>query len=111
VKVWSGLLHPSIDGDHASFIHARLVRLQARLRKFPTSVACAGAERVNTWTRRRSTPGPPAQPSVSAVAGIADDVVVLRHTSPDVWNEKRNSAAHEDPLTPEDMKELELHGV
>jgi len=46
-------------------------------------------------------------------AGISDDVVVLG--SQDhliVWNEERmKKRLSETPITPEDMKELELHGV
>jgi MraZ protein len=47
------------------------------------------------------------------VAGIADDVVVLGsqdHLT--VWNEQRiQKRLIDQPLTPEDLKELELHGV
>ncbi len=47
------------------------------------------------------------------VAGITEDVVVLG--SQDhliVWNEERmQTRLTETPLTPEDYKELELHGV
>ena len=47
------------------------------------------------------------------VASIADDVVVLG--SQDhliVWNEERmQKRLKDEPLTDEDMKELELHGV
>ena len=47
------------------------------------------------------------------VAGIADDVVVLGNTDHlIVWNEERiQKRLTKSPLTPEDMKELELHGV
>jgi DNA-binding transcriptional regulator/RsmH inhibitor MraZ len=47
------------------------------------------------------------------VAGIADDVVVLGNTDHlIVWNEERmKKRLTKSPLTPEDMKELELHGV
>ncbi len=47
------------------------------------------------------------------VAGIADEVVVLGsqdHLT--VWNEQRiQKRLVDQPLTPEDLKELELHGV
>jgi len=47
------------------------------------------------------------------VAGIASDVVVLGNTDHlIVWNEERiQNRLKANPLTPEDMKELELHGV
>jgi MraZ protein len=47
------------------------------------------------------------------VAGIADDVVVLGNTDHlIVWNEERmKKRLTKSLLTPEDMKELELHGV
>ena len=48
-----------------------------------------------------------------SVAGIADDVVVLGsqdHLT--VWNEQRiQKRFAKEPLTTEDLKELELHGV
>ena len=47
------------------------------------------------------------------VAGIADDVVVLGNTDHlIVWNEERMKKRLSDtPLTADDFKELELHGV
>jgi DNA-binding transcriptional regulator/RsmH inhibitor MraZ len=47
------------------------------------------------------------------VAGIVNDVVVLGSTDHlIVWNEERiQKRLAKNPLTPEDMKELELHGV
>lgn len=48
-----------------------------------------------------------------SVAGIADDVVVLGNTDHlIVWNEERMKKRLSDtPLTADDFKELELHGV
>src|SRR5438046_1748435 len=47
------------------------------------------------------------------VAGITDDVVVIGNQDHlVVWNEERiQKRLSEAPLTPEDFKELELHGV
>jgi len=47
------------------------------------------------------------------VAGIAGDVVVLGNTDHlIIWNEERfQRRLAESPLTAEDLKELELHGI
>jgi MraZ protein len=73
-------------------------------------------ERVNYYGQVASidTQGRVLVPQVLRdVAGISDEVVVLG--SQDhliVWNEQRiQKRMSEAPLTEEDMKELELHGV
>ena len=47
------------------------------------------------------------------IAGISEDVVVLGNTDHlIVWNEERiQKRLAKNPLSAEDMKELELHGV
>ncbi len=91
---------------------------QSRLSKVPsTSLAKAKLlERVNFFGQIGSidAQGRITVPAVlREVAGIADDVVVLG--SQDhliVWNEiKMKKRLTETPLTEEDIKELELHGV
>ena len=91
---------------------------QARLAKVPsTSTAKAKfLERVNYFGQVGSldAQGRITVPAVLRdVAGIADDVVVLG--SQDhliVWNEeKMKKRLSAQPLTEEDFKELELHGV
>lgn len=91
---------------------------QARLAKVPsTSTAKARLlERVNYFGQVGSidSQGRITVPAVlREVAGIADEVVVLG--SQDhliVWNElKMKKRLTDTPLTEEDFKELELHGV
>ena len=91
---------------------------QSRLAKVPsTSTAKARLlERVNYFGQVASldSQGRITVPAVlREVAGIADEVVVLG--SQDhliVWNElKMKKRLTESPLTEEDFKELELHGV
>jgi MraZ protein len=91
---------------------------QSRLAKVPsTSLAKAKLlERVNFFGQVGSldSQGRITIPAVlREVAGIADEVVVLG--SQDhliVWNEmKMKKRLTESPLTEEDFKELELHGV
>jgi MraZ protein len=91
---------------------------QARLAKVPsTSVAKAKLlERVNYFGQAApiDNQGRVLIPSIlREVAAIADDVVVLGNTDHlIVWNEARiQKRLKGSPLTPDDMKELELHGV
>jgi MraZ protein len=91
---------------------------QARLAKVPsTSQAKVKLlERVNYFGQLSAidTQGRVLVPAVLRnVAGIADDVVVLGNTDHlIVWNEERMKKRLSDqPLTAEDFKELELHGV
>ena len=91
---------------------------QSRLAKVPsTSLAKAKLlDRVNYFGQVSTldTQGRVLVPAVlRTVAGIAEDVVVLG--SQDhliVWSEEKiQKRLEESPLTAEDMKELELHGV
>lgn len=91
---------------------------QSRLAKVPsTSQAKAKLlERVNYFGQVATIDGQGRVlvPSIlRSVAGIADDVVVLGNTDHlIVWNEERMKKRLSDtPLTAEDFKELELHGV
>ncbi|HEX7192191.1 MAG TPA: division/cell wall cluster transcriptional repressor MraZ [Thermoanaerobaculia bacterium] len=91
---------------------------QSRLAKVPsTSQAKAKLlERVNYFGQVASidNQGRVLVPAVlRSDAGIADDVVVLGNTDHlIVWNEERMKRRLTDsPLTADDFKELELHGV
>ena len=91
---------------------------QSRLAKVPsTSQAKAKLlERVNYFGQVATIDGQGRVlvPTILRnVAGIADDVVVLGNTDHlIVWNEERMKKRLSDaPLTADDFKELELHGV
>jgi MraZ protein len=91
---------------------------QGRLSKVPsTSVAKAKLlERVNYYGQASSldAQGRLLVPTVLRnVAGIKDDVVVIGNQDHlIVWNEERiQKRMDESPMTPDDFKELELHGV
>jgi MraZ protein len=109
----------SMDGERALvYPLAVWFEFQSRLAKVPaTSLSKAKLlERVNYFGQVASldTQGRLLVPAVlRSVAGIADDVVVLG--SQDhliVWNEERiQKRLSESPLSADDMKELELHGV
>ena len=109
----------STDGESALVYPLPVwFEFQARLAKVPsTSMAKAKLlERVNYFGQVGSldTQGRITVPAVLRdVAGINEDVVVLG--SQDhliVWNEeKMKRRLTEQPLTEEDFKELELHGV
>ncbi len=109
----------SIDGERAMVYPMSVwYDFQARLAKVPTtSVAKAKLlERVNYFGQASEIDGQGRVliPSIlREVAGIANDVVVLGNTDHlIVWNEERiQKRLKENPLTPDDMKELELHGV
>ena len=109
----------STDGERALVYPLPVwFEFQARLAKVPsTSTAKMKLlERVNYYGQVSGidTQGRVLVPQVLRdVAGINDEVVVLG--SQDhliVWNEQRiQKRMSEAPLTEEDMKELELHGV
>jgi len=109
----------SIDGERATvYPLAVWYDFQARLAKVPaTSVAKAKLlERVNYFGQPATidAQGRVLIPSIlREVAAISDDVVVLGSTDHlIVWNEGRiQKRLKDNPLTPDDMKELELHGV
>ncbi|HLJ74638.1 MAG TPA: division/cell wall cluster transcriptional repressor MraZ [Thermoanaerobaculia bacterium] len=109
----------SIDGERAMvYPMAVWYDFQARLAKVPTTSTAKSKllERVNYFGQPSAidAQGRVLVPSIlREVAGIANDVVVLGSTDHlIVWNESRiQKRLKENPLTPDDMKELELHGV
>ena len=109
----------SIDGEHGIVYPLPVwYDFQARLAKVPsTSVAKAKLlQRVNYFGQAATidNQGRILIPSIlREVAAIVDDVVVLGNTDHlIVWNEERiQKRLKGSPLTADDMKELELHGV
>ncbi len=118
-KYGSDCFITSIDGDRAMVYPMPVwYDMQARLAKVPsTSIAKAKLlERVNYYGQAGTIDGQGRVlvPSIlREVAAIANDVVVLGNTDHlIVWNEERiKKRLAKSPLTDEDMKELELHGV
>jgi transcriptional regulator MraZ len=109
----------SIDGERA-LVYPMPVwyDFQGRLSKVPTASMAKSKllERVNYFGQPAAidAQGRVLVPSIlREVAGISDDVVVLGSTDHlIVWNETRiQKRLKDNPLTPDDMKELELHGV
>lgn len=109
----------SIDGERAMvYPMAVWYDFQARLAKVPSTSTAKSKllERVNYFGQPATidAQGRVLVPSIlREVAGIANDVVVLGSTDHlIVWNETRiQKRLKDNPLTPDDMKELELHGV
>ena len=109
----------SIDGERAMvYPMAVWYDFQARLAKVPSTSTAKSKllERVNYFGQPATidAQGRVLVPAVlREVAAIADDVVVLGSTDHlIVWNETRmRKRLKDNPLTPDDMKELELHGV
>jgi MraZ protein len=109
----------SMDGERALIYPLPVwFEYQSRLAKVPSSSQAKSKvlERVNYFGQISGldAQGRVLVPQVlREVAGINDDVVVLG--SQDhliVWNEQRiQKRLTETPLTAEDFKELELHGV
>jgi MraZ protein len=118
-KYGSDCFITSIDGERATLYPLPVwYDFQARLAKVPaTSMAKAKLlERVNYFGQPATidAQGRVLIPSIlREVAAITDDVVVLGSTDHlIVWNEGRiQKRLKDNPLTPDDMKELELHGV
>lgn len=118
-KYGSDCFITSTDGERAMIYPLAVwYDFQARLAKVPsTSLAKAKLlERVNYYGQAATVDqqGRVLVPAVLRnVAGIANDVVVLGNTDHlIVWSEERIQKRFADnPLTPDDMKELELHGV
>lgn len=118
-KYGSDCFITSIDGERATLYPLPVwYDFQARLAKVPaTSIAKAKLlERVNYFGQPATIDqqGRVLIPSIlREVAAIAEDVVVLGSTDHlIVWNEGRiQKRLKDNPLTPDDMKELELHGV
>jgi len=109
----------STDGERAViYPMAVWYDFQARLAKVPsTSLSKVKLlERVNYFGQASTIDGQGRVliPSIlREVAGISDDVVVLGNTDHlIVWNEERiQKRMKANPMTADDMKELELHGV
>jgi MraZ protein len=109
----------STDGERAVIYPMPVwYDFQGRMAKVPsTSQAKAKLlERVNYYGQVSTidTQGRVLVPAVlRGVAGIAEDVVVLGNTDHlIVWNEERiQKRLSDNPLTSDDWKELELHGV
>lgn len=109
----------STDGERA-LIYPMPVwyDFQGRLSKVPSTSQAKMKllERVNYFgqTGTIDAQGRVLVPAVLRnVAGIADDVVVIGNTDHlIVWNEERiQKRLSDNPLTQDDWKELELHGV
>jgi MraZ protein len=118
-KYGSDCFITSTDGERAVIYPMPVwYDFQARLAKVPsTSQAKAKLlEHVNYYGQAGTIDqqGRVLVPAVLRnVAGIADDVVVLGNTDHlIIWNEERiQRRMQEQPLTSDDWKELELHGV
>lgn len=118
-KYGSDCFITSTDGERAMIYPLPVwYDFQARLAKVPsTSVAKSKLlERVNYYGQAATIDlqGRILVPAVLRdVAGIAADVVVLGNTDHlIVWSEERiQKRFAKNPMTAEDMKELELHGV
>ena len=118
-KYGSDCFITSIDGERASVYPMPVwYDFQARLSKVPSASVAKSKllERVNYFGQPATidAQGRVLIPSILRdVASIADDVVVLGNTDHlIVWNEgKIQKRLKDNPLTPDDMKELELHGV
>ena len=118
-KYGSDCFITSTDGERAMIYPLPVwYDFQSRLAKVPsTSVAKTKLlERVNYYGQASTidAQGRVLVPQVLRdVAKIQDDVVVLGNTDHlIVWNEERMKKRLEDtPLTADDFKELELHGV
>ena len=109
----------SADGQHAIVYPMPVwLDLQSRLAKVPSTSTAR-----KKFAQRLAYYGQPAAidgqgrvlvPAVlREVAAIADDVVVLGETDHlIVWNEERiQRQLNDSPLTADELKELELHGV
>lgn len=109
----------SMDGERALVYPLPVwFELQSRLAKVPSASQAKSKllERVNYFGQISAidAQGRVLVPQVLRdVAGISDDVVVLGNQDHlIVWNEQRIQKRLSDtPLTAEDFKELELHGV
>jgi len=118
-KYGSDCFITSIDGERASVYPLPVwYDFQTRLSKVPSASVAKSKllERVNYFGQPATidAQGRVLIPSIlREVAAIADDVVVLGSTDHMiVWNEGRiQKRLKDNPLTPDDMKELELHGV
>ena len=118
-KYGSDCFITSVDGDCAVVYPIPVwADLQSRLAKVPSASQARKKmlERLNYYGQPGTidAQGRVLVPAVLRnVAGIADDVVVIGSTDHlVVWNEERiQRRMTEQPLTEDDFKELELHGV
>ncbi len=109
----------SMDGEHAIVYPMPVwLDLQARLAKVPsTSLARKKYAQRLAYYGQAGTIDAQGRLLVPTIlreeAGVADDVVVLGETDHlVVWNEERIKRQLADaPLTADELKELELHGV
>jgi MraZ protein len=109
----------STDGERAVIYPMPVwYDFQGRLTKVPSTSQAKTKllERMNYYGQSGTidAQGRVLVPAVlRSVAGITDDVVVLGNTDHlIVWNEERmQKRLSDNPLTHEDWKELELHGV
>ncbi len=109
----------STDGERAVIYPMPVwYDFQGRLSKVPSTSQAKTKllERVNYFGQAGSidAQGRVLVPTVlRKVAGIADDVVVIGNTDHlIVWNEERmQKRLGDNPMSAEDWKELELHGV
>lgn len=118
-KYGSDCFITSTDGERA-LVYPMPVWLdfQGRLSKVPSTSAAKVKllEKVNYYGQVSTidTQGRVLVPAVlRSRAGIADDVVVIGNQDHlIVWNEERiEKRMSDEPMSPEDWKELELHGV
>ncbi len=117
-KYGSDCFITSTDGERA-LVYPMAVWLdfQGRLSKVPSTSAAKVKllEKVNYYGQVSTidTQGRVLVPAVlRSRAGIADDVVVIGNQDHlIVWNEQRIEKRMDEPMSPEDWKELELHGV
>jgi MraZ protein len=118
-KYGSDCFITSTDGERAMIYPLPVwYDFQGRLAKVPSASTAKTKllERVNYYGQAATidATGRVLIPQVlREVAGIAEDVVVLGNTDHlIVWSEERiQKRLAKNPMTPEDMKELELHGV
>lgn len=108
----------SRDGQNALIYPMEVwLQYQEKLARVPTSSAAGQKlkQRLSYFGQASSldAQGRVLVPAVLRnVAAIASDVVVLGdHDHLVVWNEERIQKQMEAPLTGDDLKELELHGV
>jgi MraZ protein len=109
----------STDGEHAMVYPLPVwFEFQSRLAKVPSTSQSKMKllQRVNYYGQVAAidAQGRVLIPQVlRAEAGISDDVVVIGNQDHlIVWNEQKiQKRMSDEPMTPEDYKELELHGV
>lgn len=108
----------SMDGERALLYPLPVwLEFQSRLSKLPTTSMAKRKllERVNYYGQLTTidAQGRVLVPNIlRTAAGISGDVVVLGNNDHlMIWNDERAQRQMAEPLTAEDFKELELHGV